>query len=63
MQDPSDTNKTRAYWEAWRLRDQQRRQLGIGREYNGPDNVVSFREFRERRVQRPDNGPPVKPAA
>ena len=42
------------YWEARRLRNQQRRRLGIGRESDRPANVVSFREFRERRVQPTD---------
>jgi hypothetical protein len=62
MQDPLDTHKTQAYWEERRLRDEQRQRLGISREYNGPDNVVSFREFRERRLQK-STDKPIKPAA
>jgi hypothetical protein len=63
MQDPLDAYRDQAfYWEARRLRDEQRRRLGIGREYDGPNNVVSFREFRERRIQRLDDKP-TKPAA
>ena len=55
--------KPETYWEGRRLREERRRQLGISRVYNGPDNVVPFLEFWERRMQRPDSRPPVKPIA
>jgi hypothetical protein len=61
MQDALD-DRDQAYREARQLREEQRQRLGIGREYNGPNNVVDFRAFRERRVQRPTDKP-VKPAA
>jgi hypothetical protein len=58
MQDPLDAYKEQAfYWEARRLRDEQRQRLGISREADRPANVVSFAEFRERRIQRPDDKP------
>jgi hypothetical protein len=64
MQDPLDAFRDQTfYWEARRLQDEQRRRLGIGRESSRPSNVVSFREFRERRLEGPVDRPPTKPAA
>jgi hypothetical protein len=64
MNDPLDAFRDQDfYWEARRLREEQRQRLGIvGRQGDRPANVVSFREFRERRVQRSIDKP-IKPAA
>jgi hypothetical protein len=64
MSDPLDAFKDQAfYWEARRLRDEQRRRLGISREADRPANVVSFAEFREQRIKRILTDKPIKPAA
>jgi hypothetical protein len=65
VSDPLDAYRDQAfYWEARRLREEQRQRLGIvGRQGDRPANVVDFREYRERRLQRLDGEPPPKSAA
>jgi hypothetical protein len=65
MNDPLDAYRDQAfYWEARRLRDEQRQRLGIvGRQGDRPANVVNFAEYRERRIRRSSDEPPPKPAA
>jgi hypothetical protein len=64
MLDPLDAFKDQAfYWEARRLREEQRQRLGISRQADRPANVVSFAEFREQRMQRSPTDKPTKPAA
>ena len=50
------------YWEARRLRDEQRQRLGVERKAD-TSNVVSLDQYR-RKVQRsPADQPPFKPAS
>ena len=53
QQDPLGAYRDQVfYWEARRLRKEQRQRLGISREADCSANVVSFAEFREQRMQR-----------
>jgi hypothetical protein len=63
MQDPLDRYKDQVFYrEALRLREEQRQRLGIvGRQGDRPANVVSFAEFRERRMQQSPVDKPTKP--
>jgi hypothetical protein len=62
--DPLDRFKDQVFYrEALRLREEQRQRLGIvGRQSGQLANVVSFAEFRERRMQRLGDKP-TKPAS